>query len=290
MAAWVALGAGCGDDTATPTDASPPDEVPDPTLERRYRTHGVVIDHGDDRPVLCLTAEPGDPPTCGYSIELDGWSWDRAGVDERPGSPRWGLYDVVGTWDGSRLGVVEAEPGDRWPDHATNLWPDRRTECSEPPRGWFADVDDGRVDTWASEALDEYLLSQPDFVDLWLDSSPHPDFPDFPPGRPLPGESVLNVRFVRDATAHAAAIREIWGGPICLSEGGLPHIEIEQLRDRAVAELDGVIAASTDPVGGYVQVVVVVAALDQGELDRQYGTGRVRLVGALQPAPVESGG
>jgi hypothetical protein len=275
LAALVVGLASCGDDRASDSD------------QQRYRTNAMVTQRGDSDPELCLQVADHEPPWCSWSIGVRGWSWDEAAGVEVTHTPdeqiTWGRYELVGTWDGSALTVLEAEPSTSWPSHQEHSWVQHGTACPEPDGGWFASVDESQLGGAASDVLDAYLAEQPDFVDLWLDSSLHPDFPEFQPGHPTMAEAVLNVRFLDDADRHAEALGEIWGGPLCVTSGGVAVAELEELRARLLNELDDVGAIHLEPVDGYVVVKVPVAEPDQAELDRRYGPGRVRLVAALQP-------
>ena len=98
------LTAGCGERTSTPQAAG--DDL--------LQTAGVVtvLDDGDG-PELCLGGVAESlPPQCGGPA-LVGWDWsDHEGDFEEVRGTRWGDFQVVGTYDGEQLTVIEVVAGE----------------------------------------------------------------------------------------------------------------------------------------------------------------------------------
>lgn len=80
-----------------------------------------------------------------------------------------------------------------------------------------------------------------------------------------------------------AAVREVWGGSLCISTTERSQAELQEIR-RNLPEIPGVTTVSVDGISGQVDVGVVLAteAL-QRRLDEEFGEGAVRLWGTLEP-------
>lgn len=158
--------------------------------------------------------------------------------------------------------------------------------CDEPDGGWATQADPERLSLEDERAMHEYARSQPEYSASWVDTSTDPDFD---PGRageeaPDPAAVVTNVRFTEDADCHEAAMGELWGGPLCVIEGGRPKFELDGVRAEAEQMLESR-WSNLDIVAGEVQLGVhVVDRTAQTELDERFGEGVVVLYGNLQPA------
>jgi hypothetical protein len=102
---------------------------------------------------------------------------------------------------------------------------------------------------------------------------------------------IMNVIVNEDAAGAEAAIREAWGGPLCITEReGHTAAELMAIRreaERFIEEELGLetIWSSEGDVGLAAEVGVVVdpGGAGQAALDERYGPGMVRLVPALRP-------
>ena len=65
----------------------------------------------------------------------------------------------------------------------------------------------------AFEAARVYAEAQPDYAALWIDYLVEPT-EEVDLG---PATFVLNVRFTGNLAGHEAALREIYGGPLCVT-------------------------------------------------------------------------
>jgi hypothetical protein len=97
-----------------------------------------------------------------------------------------------------------------------------------------------------------------------------------------PTKLILNVRFTGDLERHERAIRAIWGGALCVSQGARTSAELEGLRAVLHDELDPR-GSSIEGRSGQVHLEVIVDDGLQAELDQRYGPGLVRVYAQLTP-------
>jgi len=85
---------------AAPTVTTAPDELAATT---------TVLDRGgEDGPVLCLgLVGESYPPTCD-GPQVVGWDWTTVAGEQAASGVRWGVFDVVGTWDGQALTLTRS--------------------------------------------------------------------------------------------------------------------------------------------------------------------------------------
>ncbi|WP_214415757.1 hypothetical protein [Sphaerisporangium fuscum] len=95
---------------------------------------------------------------------------------------------------------------------------------------------------------------------------------------------MLNVAFTGDATAREPAIRELWGGALCLSGAQRTEVELRKLQERAQKEIKDQYSASVDERAGHIEIGFRMARPElQREVDEKYGKGLVTLKGLLAP-------
>jgi hypothetical protein len=260
----------------------------DPT--ELLRGSGTVLDDGSG-PQLCLGGVAESyPPQCS-GITLAGWDWDAVDGEESAAGTTWGEFHVVGTYDGVTFSVVEAGPYD--PETAA-LGGDRdfTTPCPEPEGGWVA-ADPSKAGDAAFTAGAAIAQALPGYVALWVDYAE-----DVPPEeldkRAMQGDPVLqimNVVVTEDAAGAETAIREAWGGPLCVTEReGHTEQELAAIRAEVERFIEGELGlemlwSSEGGLGLAAEVGVVVDpdGAGQAALDERYGPGMVRLFPALRP-------
>lgn len=287
LPALAAVGCGSGEEgTGAPPAVTMPRIDPEELLEG----NGTVLDDGSG-PELCLGGVAESyPPQCG-GIPLAGWDWDAVDGEESASGTTWGDFHVVGTYDGETFTVTEAgapAPDDgRW-----GTVRDFTSLCPEPSEGW-APVDPGKAGDEAFGAGAEIAQALPGYVTLWVTYAE-----DLPPEeldeRAMAGDPVLqimNVVVSEDAPGAEAAIREAWGGPLCVTERQVPTEEelmaIRTEAERFIAEELGLewTWSQEGDVGLAAEVGVVVdpGGAGQAALDARYGEGMVKLFPALRP-------
>jgi hypothetical protein len=287
LAALLLAGAaGCATGRASQTPAAPlpSAEVPMPGnlvpdgYAGRYRVAATVLQNRQHGPQLCTTVMESLPPQCG-GPDIAGWTWDGLPHESASGTT-WGSYVITGTFDGHTFTLTEPaniNNGQFTPNQPAP--PDFSTPCPAPAGGWRP-TDPAKATDDAMQAANTIANADPDFAGLWIDQDPPPSGPS-----PMndPTKLVLNVRFTKDLARHEAEIRRVWGGALCVSEARHTMTELTDLQ-RQVAHEPGISYTSVDIVTGTIEVGVFVATrARQHELDTQYGSGLIRLVGVLVP-------
>ncbi len=240
---------------------------------------GTVIDDG--QALLCPSGVMTSlPPQC-EGVPVLGLDWSTVEGVETAGGVRWADFTLVGTYDGSVFELTRPpEPppvgGEETP-FSTPL------PCDEPEGGWqiinaaTADRDGAAVG---------YARAQPEFMGNW--------------SHRLPAEaaaySVKVFTFTGKLAEHEQAIRDIYGGPVCVSLAHRSLAELEAIRSRVKevivspeAEAAGIYLSNggygdtIDVLTGQIEFYVLAAeAGAQGWLDAQFGQGTVTLQGRLQ--------
>lgn len=296
----VAL-SGCGDQTsgaAPPKAPATPAASPTAMLpaDGPVRAMATVLDKGDG-PMLCLGGVMQSlPPQCsGPSVAA--WSWDDHPEHEDVGGVRWGEFTMVGSWDGTTFTPTDVRPTtpDDWPEAAdpTELFASR---CEEPAGGWRP-VDPATTTDEALSAAHRTAEDLPDYALSWGDQSINPRWEEaqgLSGGGPEafetemamndPRYTILNVAVTDDIARAEAAVREVWGGALCVTR--FAHTQ-EQLREVAeqVRELPGGLSSGYGNISNSVEISVV---FDDGSIqawaDEEFGAGVVAVTSALQPA------
>ncbi|WP_210649138.1 hypothetical protein [Nocardioides sp. SYSU D00065] len=289
---WLAAGAlvvatGCGEVSGAPTveplDAASDEPVRRPTAvpgaEGRVVTSTpvVVTDDGSGAHLCFSNATFGggvpDPLLCD-DVALAGWDWDRhGGAPAADRGVRAGTYELVGTFDGATFTVEEASPPDPSPDD----W-DFEIPCPTPTGGWRV-PDPNRV------TQDDYLRASALAQELDGFAMAAVSTPDGSPGPRDPANTVLSVYVAGDPAAAEAAVREVWGGMLCVTGVERSAEELEEIQMRLVRlDLPGV-----TEVGGNLDNEMELAVFhDDGSIqrwaDREFGDGVVVVESNLQPA------
>lgn len=262
-----------------------PAEIPVPRGEVRTGGLATVLDDGRHGAQLCLGGVMESlPPQCG-GPRLIGWEWER-GTYEEAGGTRWGSFVVTGTFDGRDLTVTSVTPADRYdappPPEDDPVW---HTPCAEPKGGW-APVDPATTTEQAQNEAARVARRLPGFGELWADQSINPAAGEEPSlememAMNDPRFTILNVSVTGDIAAAEAAIREVWGGPLCVSEAEMSSADLRDI-SRHFADLPGVLGYNAD---GYPLEPSVI--FDDGTIqawfDREHGAGTVVVHSALEP-------
>jgi hypothetical protein len=229
-----------------------------------------------------------NPPQCGQGVAIVGWDWTALDGTEAEGGTTWGEFIVVGTYDGESFTITEP-PTPYVAPEPTPEPPPATTPCQPPAYGWGV-VDAATATYEGQDAAVAYAQAQPDYAAVWVDSSMNPAwamkeseitadtlwmFND-------PTKLILNVRFTGDLERHERAIRAIWGGALCVSQGARTSAELEGLRAVLHDELDPR-GSSIEGRSGQVHLEVIVDDGLQAELDQRYGPGLVRVYAQLTP-------
>ncbi|WP_055479928.1 hypothetical protein [Sphaerimonospora mesophila] len=273
MAALVMLAA-CG-------AASTADPLP-----IRYQADGLVLAGAEHGPQLCAGVNLSMPPQCS-GLDIAGWDWDMVEHEALRGV-RWGDYHVVGTWDGERLTLTESpRPAERGEPPADGS--DFTSPCPTPAGGWHP-VDPVKATDQAIDAAIDLAEKLPGYAGSWLDQGYLDEIEGYDPRDPMEGYAndpkrlVLNLRFTGDPAVHERAIREVWGGALCLSPAQHTRAKLHAIQRRMEKEIKGLYSLSTDELAGHVDAGVWVVTPElRRQVDETYGAGLVVLHGFLKP-------
>lgn len=287
---------GCGEQTSQVREDAASPEVPaaSPTAmlpaDGPVRAVGTVLDDGDG-PELCLGGVAMSlPPQCsGPSVA--GWEWDAHPDHESAGGVRWGEYTMTGAWDGTTFtpsDVRTSEPGDLPAEDLSALF---AAPCEEPDGGWQA-LDPATTSVAALSAARRVADGLPDEVLIWTDRSPNPAWRAYVEGdsgeevrRRLedPDLMVLVVTVTDDPARAEAALREVWGGALCVARVANTAARLRQVQ-KDLLDLPGFLTSGAGSASNTVELTVV---LDDGSIqawaDEEYGEGVVTVTSALVP-------
>lgn len=234
--------------------------------EQRYRVTGTVLENSEHGPQLCNTMMDSLPPQCG-GPDVVGWDWSKVEAESRSGTT-WGSYTLVGTYDGERFTLTEpAIPPSARRQPPPDIYSEEiKTPCDEPEGGWRV-VDKSKYSMEAQQQLSDRVRPAPEFAGLWVD------------GR------VVTVAFTGDLTGREEWIREVWGGPLCVSQAKYTLQELGKI-EKALNQRfgDQMLYSNADEYTNRVKLNLYVATDElRDELDAKYGKGVVQLYGWLEP-------
>jgi hypothetical protein len=272
--------AGCGPQAAG-TDPTAVDQ-------QLFQVAATVLESPDHGPQLCQAVADSYPPQCG-GPEVVGWDWDSVESESASGTT-WGSYLVTGTWDGQRFTLTRPPAPDDGSLTPELEAPDLTSPCAEPAGGWQpADPATATQDSLAAALA--RAAAEPGYAGSWLDQSyldraGEVDQSESEAAANDPSRLVLNLRFTGDLAQREQAIREVWGGALCLSGAAHTEAELLDIQQRLHQDLpDAVLGSGVDPVANAVVAQVLVADPGlQRELDDRYGEGTVIQDGWLRPA------
>lgn len=250
---------------------------------QRYGATAVVLESEDHGPSLCLGAVADSlPPQCG-DVPITNWRWDRVPGEEQYGTTIWGEYDVTGTYDGTSFAVESATKGSGDPGQGGSV-DAIETPCPEPPGGWFA-PDPTRASGRDLESATRAGRAEPDFAGLWVHYQGWADA-----DAPLETRGmVLNVAFIGAIERHEAALRERWGGALCISRHPRTYRELVRIQSDLSPDVKSnlglhVLVSGIDEVHNAVELTVVTIDDQTREaLSLRYGEESVRVWAALRP-------
>lgn len=294
----AAVLSGCGDRESGDREsgAEPPPPAASPTAmlpaDGPVRAIATVLDEGAG-PVLCLGGVMTSlPPQCdGPAVAA--WSWDER-PHETAGGVKWGDYTMVGVWDGTTFTpaeVRETTPED-WPEDDTRaLFASR---CEEPDGGWTP-VDPATTTGETLASAHEVAARLPDYALSWGDQTINPrwdEAQDLDGGgesaleveRAMndPRYTVLNVAVTDDLARAEQAVREVWGGALCVTRFANTEDRLREVAD-ALGDLPGGLGRGYGTISNTVEISVVH---DDGSIqawaDEEFGAGVVTVTSALR--------
>ncbi len=267
----------------------------------------MVLDDGTAAK-LCLGAiMESFPPQCSGPT-LIGWDWNATPSEyEEASGVRWGDYWVGGVYNAhaDTFTVEKVERSHHGPDFAYTEY--FGTHCEEPEGGWEV-ADESRTTTAALKDVMAYAATMDGHAGSWIDrsrtqgdfdfdlgdgSSENPSSePGEDPGGPDqpefsaadPALVIVNVRTTGDVAHIESALRERWGGMLCVTAAA--HTEAQLLRIQDGLTGHNVLSTWVDVTRGSVHAEVLFddGTLQQN-LDTKHGVGVVKVRSALTPWP-----
>lgn len=263
------LGA-CGDPPADPADPG--------SRPGRYEADGTVLESPDHGAELCLGGIADSfPPQCS-GLPIPNWDWSNVEGEESASGTTWGTFHVVGTYDGTAFTVLEV--GAYEPPASVSV--DFTAPCPEPVGGWVA-VDPARATDADLRTLMHAAEGEPDSAGFWI------DYVDEPSERTPDGGIIAIAAFTGDLGRHELDLRELWGGPLCVTQHERTQAELNRIQEELGGEVGESLGlqttwSSANVVDNLVEVGVVVAGDEVvAAVEERYGAGAVLLVPALEP-------
>ncbi len=207
-----------------------------------------------------------------------------------------GSGTVLDEGDGTTFTVTEALPStpDGWPEEdLTVLFASR---CDEPEGGWVP-PDPATTTGDALSAAHRVAEELPGYAISWGDQSINPHWQETQDlhesgGTPSlevqqaindPAYTILNVGVTDDLTGAEAAVREVWGGPLCVTRFDNTHVRLREVA-KDLRKLPGSLNSGYGSISNAVEISVI---LDDGSIqawaDEEYGEGVATVTSALQP-------
>lgn len=303
MAALSGCATPAGGPSGSAAPATPPSASAVPSADAAPSADGLlstghpvtVLDDGDGAELCLGGVAESLPPQCGGPA-LVGWDWgEHDGAFEERSGVRWGDFVVTGAYDAEadEFAVSEVTPAADYdpPRELEPSAPDFATPCPEPEGGWRV-VDESLVSPEAMQAAFERASTLEGYGVAWMDQSRNPaserDLSD-PEVEWLlndPELTIVNVAVTHDLPAAEAALREVWGGMLCVSQADRTEAELVAIQQELHEDPTGDILSTGIP--GTDLVLEVSVVFDDGtlqeELDARYGEGVVRVHSALAPA------
>ncbi len=234
---------------------TPPAPVPDGEV----RTSGLVtvLDAGTG-PEMCLGAVAESyPPQCGGPA-VEGFEWGDVGAEEANGVT-WGQYALTGTYDGTTFTVTDAIPAALY-----DVMAEPDAGGLEPACGDAAATDQDRA---TPEDLDATLAAAsalPTYATAWLSNG------------------TISVAVTGDAEGAEAALRETWGGLLCVTTVERTDADLNVVNTELQEGLGEQLLTSGSSAPDSLDARVVY---DDGSIqewaDATYGAGLVRVSSAL---------
>ena len=232
--------------------------------------------------VVRSSVSAGWPSPCLRSAAGRAWSVGTGLITWATSSPRpapgGASFVVTGSFDGTDLTPTDVMPADEYDAPDPSDEPSFATPCPEPEGGWVVDAQQvSRVDLDAAFRVAGELPGYAgSFVDEQRDAGDRQA-----PIDPHGSSSIVNVSVTDDPAVAEEAIREVWGGGLCITAARYPDAELGRIQD-AVNDLPGMTSSSRGDDRVDVSVVYDDGTI-QAWVDEEYGDGVVVVSSALAP-------
>ena len=253
-------------------------DVPPTTTEWQFT--GLVID--DQGTKMCPeSVMDSRPPQC-VGVPIDFFDWTEISEYEEAAGVRWVDVTLVGTLsDDGVFRLTQPPISPQWPPEIPST--PIPLPCEEPEDGWRI-INPATADNITPAV--QYAQAQPEFMGNW--------------NYRLPDGAVANsvkvFTFSGNLAGHEAALRNVYGGPLCVSLADRSLAELEAIRNQVkeaiVSEeaagvgihlLNGQYGDTIDVILGTVEFNVLAAEPGAGDwLSRHFDEGVVNLHSLLQ--------
>lgn len=283
LAAGAMLMTGCAaqlNQGGAPVADPPASAVVPDGYDGRLRALATVLESPEHGPQLCWAVMDSYPPQCG-GPDVAGWDWSTIEHESASGT-RWGGYVLVGTFDGETFTLTEqAVVDDGSLERPQGGQVDFATPCPEPVGGWSPVDADRATDAAFQEAI-QIAQGADGYGGLWIDQRMSES--ELTEGNSNdPRRFVLNVTTTGDVAALQNALREVWGGSLCVSPAVRDEASLLDVQT-ALSGDPGVMGSAPDITTGQLVVQVFLATSElQRTYDERYGAGTVRLEGVMTP-------
>ncbi|MER6171299.1 hypothetical protein [Streptosporangium sp. NPDC001681] len=246
----------------------------------RYTATVTVLENRQHGPQMCVATTLSNPPQC-VGADVKNWNW-KIVESEAAGDTRWGIYRLVGTWDGKRLTLTEppGTPSSAPPTPPKGLDEKFASPCPEPVGGWKP-VNPAKATEGAIRKVIEKAPTVKGFAGAWLDQGylkGYESGPQSVDGANDPTKLVLNLKFAGKLSGHERWVRKIWGGALCLSGAERTDTELRRIQKDLRDEVEEIQTSDISIVNNRVEAQVFVATNElQQKFDFRYGKGAVIL-------------
>lgn len=244
-----------------PSGSAPAGAVPTPVPDGEVRTSGLVtvLDPGTG-PQLCLGAVAESyPPQCGGPA-IEGFEWGDVGFEEASGVT-WGSYALTGTFDGTTFTATDAIPAALYDALAEPQDEPLGAACEAPPT-----TDAAKATPEDMDATLAVASALPGYATAWLTGN------------------TINVAVTEDADGAESALRETWGGPLCVTTVEKTDADLTTINTELQEALgDWLLTSGSFRPDTLDAHVVFDDGSIQDWVDTTYGEGLVRVSSALTP-------
>jgi len=253
----------------------PPRVVPD-GYTGTLRGSFTVLESPDHGPQLCSSVMESLPPQCA-GPDIAGWQWNDT-VHESARGTIWGEFEVTGRYvDGVFTMTQPARPA-RYPSSSDDPEP---TPCPEPAGGWKPVDPSKATEEGQTEAM-RVARESGELGGVWI-SWLVPTSQLTEQNANDPALYVLNLSTTGDVAVMEQAVRQVWGGSLCVSAAERTEDELAEIANQ-VTDWPGVTSTSGDVVEGNVDVSVwvITQSLERRAVE-EFGPGVIDFYGLLQP-------
>jgi len=254
-----AAGSDGGVDQPDATDTAPrrpPRGMVPAGYDGRFRATVTVLQSPGHGPQLCYALAESNPPQCA-GPDIVGWRWDDVDVDaESASGTAWGDYEVTGTFiDGVFTLTDPAQPAGPPPPPRDGP----ATRCPTPEAGWVPSDPSRATQRILEDAL-RVAERTPGFGGAWIGWL-IPTTHITESAAAGPANYVLNVLTTGDVATMDQAVRDIWGGNLCVSTTEHSESELNRIADQ-LSDLSGVTSSAADVIRGRAEATAWVVTDD----------------------------